>query len=267
MTREDIIKIQGLIGTKLDGVWGPKSQRALLEWERHHDLDESADRRRALANAEVEMHQLTRWIDVSYHQGEIDWPRVAAGQRIQGVVVKATEGKDYVDPKATANLRRAHDAGLMVEAYHLARPVWDDEWNDPIEAAVHTKSMLIPREFCWLDLETKWIDEAIETFGLLRLWEWIEQWIRTAESGEDSIRTGIYLSHRGARRLGRPRIERPTWWADYLPRNADHSWANLESRLGPERRPGWVTWAMRQFSSSGSIEGIRGRVDLNWRRG
>jgi len=40
-------------------------------------------------------------IDVSHHQGNINWRTVAQNKKIQFVYIKATEGKTYLDPKPT----------------------------------------------------------------------------------------------------------------------------------------------------------------------
>ncbi|WP_292542118.1 GH25 family lysozyme, partial [Mesorhizobium sp.] len=58
-----------------------------------------------------------RGIDVSHHQGRIDWRRVAADD-VAIAVIKATEGGDHVDDAFAANLREARAAGLAVGAYH-----------------------------------------------------------------------------------------------------------------------------------------------------
>ena len=59
-----------------------------------------------------------RGIDVSHHQGQIDWRRVAADD-VAFAVIKATEGGDHVDDAFSTNLREARAAGLAVGAYHF----------------------------------------------------------------------------------------------------------------------------------------------------
>ncbi|WP_433618807.1 glycoside hydrolase family 25 protein [Paenibacillus cellulositrophicus] len=54
-------------------------------------------------------------IDVSHHQGVIDWPAVAAAG-ISFVFIKATQNS--MDPKFLANVKGAKAAGLLVGAYH-----------------------------------------------------------------------------------------------------------------------------------------------------
>lgn len=59
-----------------------------------------------------------RGIDVSHHQGAIDWPRVAR-DGIAFAYIKATEGGDHRDRRFVENHRAARAAGLQVGAYHF----------------------------------------------------------------------------------------------------------------------------------------------------
>jgi lysozyme len=59
-----------------------------------------------------------RGIDVSHHQGAIDWPRVkASGQSF--VFIKASEGTDFRDTRFLENWQAARAAGLATGAYHF----------------------------------------------------------------------------------------------------------------------------------------------------
>lgn len=59
-------------------------------------------------------------IDVSHHQGDIDWNKVPK-EKILFVYMKATEGKTYTDPTFHKNMRGAQKAGFKVGAYHFFR--------------------------------------------------------------------------------------------------------------------------------------------------
>lgn len=63
-------------------------------------------------------------VDVSWHQGAIDWQALAADD-VHFAYIKATEGGEYVDPRFAFNWREATAAGLYRGAYHfftLCRP-------------------------------------------------------------------------------------------------------------------------------------------------
>lgn len=72
-----------------------------------------------------------RGIDVSHHQGDIDWQRVAADD-VAFAIIKATEGGDHIDDAFATNLSEARAAGLVVGAYHFftfCRPGADQAKN------------------------------------------------------------------------------------------------------------------------------------------
>lgn len=58
-------------------------------------------------------------IDVSHHNGRIDWQRVAQDKRIEFVYIKASEGATYRDPLHKKNRAQARKAGIKVGAYHF----------------------------------------------------------------------------------------------------------------------------------------------------
>lgn len=62
-------------------------------------------------------------IDLSHHQGDIDWSSVkhAEGHRIEFVYIKATEGATYQDPLYAFNFKEAKKNGLNVGSYHYFR--------------------------------------------------------------------------------------------------------------------------------------------------
>jgi lysozyme len=70
-------------------------------------------------------------IDVSNHQGAINWASVKAGG-IQFAFCKATEGVDFVDARFTANMANANAAGVLIGPYHYGRP--DSNSSNPLDA-------------------------------------------------------------------------------------------------------------------------------------
>ena len=62
-------------------------------------------------------------IDISHHQGKIDWAKLRNAMidktYIRFVMVKATEGGDYVDEYFHENFKEAKEAGFIRGAYHF----------------------------------------------------------------------------------------------------------------------------------------------------
>lgn len=69
-------------------------------------------------NQPAENEFTVRGIDVSHHQGSINWSEVS-GAGIRFAYIKATEGRDFHDPRFQVNWGAAAAAGLARGAYHF----------------------------------------------------------------------------------------------------------------------------------------------------
>ncbi len=73
----------------------------------------------------------TQGIDVSHHQGPIDWA-AAKADGVDFAYIKASEGGNRRDPRFAENWRAAAEAGVRRGAYHfftLCRPARDQATN------------------------------------------------------------------------------------------------------------------------------------------
>lgn len=57
-------------------------------------------------------------IDISHHQGDVDWNRLKLDSCVQFVYVKATEGSTILDPCYLDNIASARKVGIPVGSYH-----------------------------------------------------------------------------------------------------------------------------------------------------
>lgn len=73
-------------------------------------------------------------IDVSHHQGEVNWHSVARSN-VKFAFCKATEGNTFVDSHFARNWEQIQDVGLYRGAYHFGRP-----GSDPETQAIHFAS-------------------------------------------------------------------------------------------------------------------------------
>ncbi len=192
-------------------------------------------------------------IDISHWQGVIDWTMVrASGKRF--AFIKASEDIDFVDDMYATNRAQAKAAGLLVGAYHFAQP--DRTLGDAIAEADHflntaliTSGELLPV----LDLE--------RTGGLTDIE--LQDWVR-AYLGRIYERTGvrgvIYMS--------------PAFWANYLDDTNWFAangykvlwiahWTTAAEPWVPGTDWGGHGWTFWQYTSSGTVPGIVGRVDLD----
>jgi GH25 family lysozyme M1 (1,4-beta-N-acetylmuramidase) len=192
-------------------------------------------------------------IDVSHHQGTIDWAQVAAsGQRF--VIAKATEGLFSVDPTYATNRAGATAAGLVFGAYHFARP--DLHPTDPRGEADHfvDTAQLGPGNIVpVLDLERS------EDLTQAQLTAWILAWLGqvTARTG---VRPMVYTSPNGwVNRTGNTTAVADAgysllWIAHWFVSEPTVPANNWQGN-------GWAFW---QYSNCGTVPGIQGCVDLDW---
>ncbi|MGA8943149.1 MAG: GH25 family lysozyme [Thermoactinomyces sp.] len=58
-------------------------------------------------------------LDISHHQGVIDWKTVQEKNEFAFIYMKATEGHDFIDPRFKTNWEEAQNQGFRVGAYHF----------------------------------------------------------------------------------------------------------------------------------------------------
>jgi lysozyme len=191
-------------------------------------------------------------IDVSKYQRRIDWRRVAT-TNVRFVILRASLGNSYVDTKYRRNVDGATRHGLVVGAYHFAKPNrarWDPkaEANHFLRVARNAPGDVLPV----LDIEY--------SGGLSRtqLWRWAKRWLRHVER-ETGVRPMIYSgNYFWERYMGNTpwfgRNGYPHWVAHWYVRRPDVPGRHWGGR-------GWTFW---QWSAKGRVPGIRGPVDLDW---
>lgn len=179
-------------------------------------------------------------IDVSTHQGTIDWSQVKA-DGYSFAYIKATEGSGYTDPSFATNWKGAQKEGITVGAYHyftLCSP-GADQALDFIKAAPVNDSHLPPA----IDLE---FDGACAKRPEAQ---------RAQEEIDDFLR--IVEAHWGRRAVVYSSAE---WRAHYgLPQSGDRpDWLYSDAS-----RPKDSQWAVWQLHFKGKVGGIKGPVDID----
>ena len=165
-------------------------------------------------------------IDVSHHQGEIDWTKV----KNDGIVfafMKATQGLRFVDPRFKLNWAATEKAGIIRGAKHFMKTV------------DFTKGDLIPV----VDVERKGKDLARTLKAFL-----------AEVKGTLGVDAVIYVSpsfwNEHLASAFETVLPNPLWVAEYgvtTPKAARN--------MGP-----WLVW---QYTRSGKVDGISGPVDRN----
>jgi GH25 family lysozyme M1 (1,4-beta-N-acetylmuramidase) len=239
-------------------------------------------------------------IDVSAHQGDINWPMVADAEAVfkgqsQGpieyAIVRSSDGvqtrrHSKPDPYAVRNLQRAHEARLPTAVYHYVRAYHGAEEQAELILDV-VRTAAVPIAFIALDVEgrpdharTRDVDESDGAW-----WHPGNSNPPTTDEVLDVLtRMTRYIADRGYRVLiytgvawhwyiAQRRIEVPIELAS-LELWTPYYTTGKRPRMpisGEEQPWPWAEWRFWQFAGSqqlpGKVAGINGIVDLNRFRG
>lgn len=177
-------------------------------------------------------------IDISAHNGDIDFQKVAA-EGVSFVIIKATEGGTFKDKKFVENVRKAREAGLKVGAYHFFRfdtPGYMQGLN--FLNSVQSRGLDLPLA---IDIE-EWANPNSQPTPMVlnRLSEMIDH----LES--HGYRVMLYTNKNGFARFVRGRLEGYPLW--------------ICSLVDEPQEIGWTIW---QGTHNGRIRGIDHPVDIN----
>ncbi len=187
---------------------------------------------------------LIHGIDVSHHQGKINWSAVAE-QDIQFVFVKATEGESHVDSLFAKNWRSIAHVGLKKGAYHFFRPKVDPKK----QAENFIKNVTLISE----DLVPVVDVEVLDRVDEKELQESLMVWLEIVENYY-GVKPIIYSNQKFFIKYLKPFVQDyPTWVARYN---------SVSPTVSYEKN--WDFW---QYGDYGQIRGIDGPVDLNVFRG
>ncbi|MBT8225050.1 MAG: lysozyme [Dactylosporangium sp.] len=200
----------------------------------------------------------TPGIDVSHHQGTINWTSVKSAG-IQFAYIKATEGTSYLDPKFDTNYIGATKANVIRGAYHFALPnrssgATQADFVYKNGGAWSADNRTLPAA---VDLEYNPYGATCYGLTQSQMRSWISDFLNRYHS-----RTGRYAV-----------IYTTThWWktctGNYSGFASKHPlWiARYASSVGtlPSGSSFYSFW---QYTASGSVSGISGSVDRNYWNG
>ncbi len=184
----------------------------------------------------------TQGIDVSNHQGTIDWPKLPA-QGVDFTYIKATEGGDFVDQSFAKNWAAANKAGMRRGAYHfftLCRPGAEQAAN--FIATVPKAADALPPA---VDLE--YIGNCSQRPKVANVQAELATYLTTIEKhyGQKAV---LYLTKEFDDSYDiSARFDRPLWLRSLV----------IQPDFGAQP---WHIWQVSNFRQ---LDGIDGRVDWN----
>lgn len=192
-----------------------------------------------------------QWIDVSAHQGVIDWPCVAA-YGVKGAIIRAGYGNDIsqVDIQFAANIRGAIAAGLKVAVYWFGYP---DSADDARKEFATCRQVIEPYRSSILFVTYDYEYDSASYFtrihgaapGNALINSMVSAFLVTAKA--EGWKTALYTNNDYRLHV----FSAATLAA------ADYLW--LADYTGGADAP----CAIQQTGSDGIVPGIRGRVDMD----
>lgn len=192
-------------------------------------------------------------IDVSHHNGKIDWEQVRLADKKFAIFKAQYEAQSHrIDEFFEYNYAQAGKYGIARGVYiYIARASAADPLSDVFALLDKLKGRVLEYGI-WLDLEDKSIEHLGKT-GIERL-----AYIYAAPLKAKGYYVGIYCNLDWYNRLISDNLKRDfEFWIARYPRN-DKGVYNSESSLKPNKIA--VAW---QYSSKGNVPGITTRCDLN----
>lgn len=185
----------------------------------------------------------SKGIDVSNYQGKIDWAKVKASG-ISFVIIRAGWGKTNVDPKFRANIEGAMNAGLDIGIYWF---LYAKNENDIVLNAKKCYEVIEPYRKAinmkvWADWEYD-SDKYKPGLNKATRTQWIKKFCE--EMTKYAYSVGIYANPDYLKSKFNDISEYPLWLAYY---------ATSKGKYEP------LMW---QYTSSGRVDGIVGRVDMD----
>lgn len=182
-------------------------------------------------------------LDVSHHQGKIDWEFLLKEQHFDTIIdfvyCKATEGNTHIDTKWEVNRETLNNLGIINGAYHFFIPT-----DPPRPQAAHFLSHWDKRDIDLppvLDVETEGLSDS-DLIAKMKIWlELVEE--------SSGMRPVIYTSLHFYETKFKTQFPGYKFWIAAYSRDPQI-----------KNDPNVIHW---QFSESHRIPGIREKVDLN----
>ncbi len=189
-------------------------------------------------------------IDLSKYQNQITWAKILTNKTITGVYIKATEGVGYIDQKFKDHIIGANSINMPIGFYHFAtlnsKNILADSAAEAKAFYTATKGFKASLPYV-LDIEREDIALTKEEF-----FQWITNFFLTLHLlgiNDVALYSGKYFLDENLpdnHNLGNVRL----WLAAYT--------------ASPPKLPkGWANYWLWQYTGSGIVDGISGKVDLN----
>lgn len=188
-------------------------------------------------------------IDISNHQRGLDLSKIDC----DFVIIKATEGKSYVDPSCDNFFQKALSLGKKLGIYHFANNS-DNTAQQEADWFIQNTRGYIGKAIPVLDWEDNITDNV----------PWALEWLQRVEETY-GCKPIIYMSESVVNRHDWSSVANANygiWVAKYRDNLPDHNYDMSKAGNMPSIKY-WSTMALWQWTSTGRLNGWNGNLDLD----
>ena len=258
---QEVKKMQKKLSISADGKFGPKTEAAVRDYQEDHRLVvDGLAGRRTLASLGTDVVAAT---DLSSWNGDVDFKKIRKAG-CSAAWIKLTEGTTHQNPGREKKFEDARKAGFTVGAYHFGRS--DTSSGDPLDWEKEANNFLTQLQKVGCDsgdlVPVLDLEAGMKTDDNYNV-TWCLKWLEFV--GKETNSVPMVYTARWAWQLFvmkadksaiKKLLEYPVWYAAYI---------RKDRLVGPESKlRGWKEWDVWQYTGHGEIDGVKGRVDLNW---
>ena len=188
-------------------------------------------------------------IDISNHQRGLDLSKIDC----DFVIIKATEGKSYVDPSCDTFFQQALSLGKKLGVYHFANNS-DNTAQEEADWFIQNTQGYIGKAIPVLDWEDNVTDNV----------PWALEWLQRVEEAY-GCKPMIYMSESVVNRHDWSSVANANygiWVAKYRDNLPDYNYDMSKAGNMPSIKY-WSTMALWQWTSTGRLNGWNGNLDLD----
>lgn len=195
------------------------------------------------------MAKTLRVIDISSNNGDVKQGKID----YDAVIIKATEGKTYINPYCDSEFQEAYKLGKKLGVYHFARNTNNSAADEANFFIKQTKGY-IGKAIPVLDWEDKNTSDVA----------WALKWLQLVEKAY-GCKPMIYMSESVVNRYDWSKVASGNyglWCAKYRDYIADYDWDMASAGSAPSVKY-WKTIALWQWTSVGRLYGHGGNLDCS----
>ncbi len=249
---QEVSRIQKVLSIDEDGSFGPQTKSFVEEFQSQNNL--AVDGIVGPVTRREMGIEIYPGIDVSRWQGDIDWDALYSSDLAQFCWVKVTEGNTHIHKGSKHNISECRRLGIPVGGYHFARPDLHADPHKEVKNFMENCPMEVGDLRPVFDFE---VSGGVHDKESLRMWA--IEFLKECE-----IQSGIKPIVYTGGNMVKYKLKSTKMLDNYTLWHALYSKNALTHGIDKKRLGGWEEWRVWQWTGSGELPGVVGKIDRNW---